>query len=61
MRRGRASLSLEDGTFITDDCYCEDTGPGGTITYKGIRYEVVNNLWWSRYMPSAYVVKVWGK
>ena len=55
--RGRVSLRLEDGTFLGDDAWLDDCGPGQTITYMGKRYEVVRCLWLSRYTPSAYVVK----
>lgn len=56
-RRGRASLRLEDGTFLGDDAWAEDSGPGSTLTYKGCRYEVVRVLWFSVFTPSAYIVK----
>lgn len=55
--RGRAALRLEDGTFLGDDAWVEDSGPGSTLTYKGRRYEVVRVLWFSVFTPSAYIVK----
>lgn len=58
--RGRVSLyegnSMETAKFL-GEAYLDDTGPGGTITYEGKRYEVVRNVFWSN--PSSTIPSCW--
>ena len=55
--RGRSALVRQDGSLICDDVWLDDRGPGSTLTYDGVRYEVVKPLWFGEYTPSCYIVK----
>lgn len=55
--RGPVELILEPWSYLGYAPCLDDTGPGGTLTYNGQRYEVVKNLWWGKYTPSCWVVR----